>query len=36
VETRGHLLPAIISTDRTIAHREFIKPLENAEKISGG
>ena len=36
VETRGHLLPAIISTDRTIAHREFIKPLENAEKKSAG
>ena len=36
METRGHLLPAIISTDRTIAHREFIKPLENAEKKSAG
>ena len=36
VETRGHLLPAIISTDRTIAHREFMKPLEDAEKKSAG
>ena len=25
VENRGHLLPAIISTDRTIANREFMK-----------
>jgi len=33
-ETRGHLLPAIISTDRTIAHREFMKPLEDAEEKS--
>ena len=31
VENRGHLLPAIISTDRTIAHREFMKPLEDSE-----
>ena len=31
VKTRGHLLPAIVSTDRTIAHREFMKPLEDAE-----
>ena len=31
---RGHLLPAIISTDRTIAHREFMKPLEDAEEKS--
>ena len=30
---RGHLLPAIISTDRTIAHREFMKPLEDAEAV---
>ena len=29
-ETRGHLLPAIISTDRTIAHREFMKLIEEA------
>ena len=36
VETKGRLLPAIISIDRTIAHREFIKPLENAEKKSAG
>ena len=33
VKTRGHLLPAIISTDRTIAHREFMKPLEDAEAV---
>ena len=32
-ETRGHLLPAIISTDRTIAHREFMKRLEDAEAV---
>ena len=30
---RGHLLPAIISTDRTIAHREFTKPLEDAAAV---
>ena len=29
----GHLLPAIVSTDRTIAHREFMKPLEDAEAV---
>jgi hypothetical protein len=33
VENRGHLLPAIISTDRTIAHREIMKPLEDAEAV---
>ena len=33
VENRGHLLPAIISTDRTIAHREFMKPLEDAVAV---
>ena len=33
VENRGHLLPAIISTDRTIAHREFRKPMDNAEAV---
>ena len=33
VETREHILPAIISTDRTIAHREFMKPLEDAESV---
>ena len=32
-ETRGHLLPAIISTDRTKAHREFMKLLEDAEAV---
>ena len=31
VEEGGHLPPAIISTDRTKAHREFMKPLEDAE-----
>ena len=31
-ETRGHLLPAIISTDRTLAHREFMLTVENAEE----
>ena len=31
-ETRGHLLPDIISTDRTIAHREFMLHLEDAEE----
>ena len=36
VETRGQLLPAIISTDRTIAHREFMKPLEDAKTKSSG
>jgi hypothetical protein len=29
-EPRGHLLPAIIFTDRTIPHREFMLSLENA------
>ena len=33
VENRGHLLPAMISTDRTIAHREFMKPLEDAKAV---
>ena len=33
VENRGHLLPAIISTDRTIAHKELMKPLEDAEAV---
>jgi hypothetical protein len=33
VKTRGHLLPVIISTDRTITHREFMKPLEDAEAV---
>ena len=32
-ENRGHSLPAIISTDRTKAHREFMKPLEDAEAV---
>ena len=32
-ETRGHLLPVIISTDRTVAHRELMEPLENAEAV---
>jgi len=29
----GHLLPAIVSTDRTIDHREFMKPLDDAEAV---
>ena len=33
VENRGHLPPAIISTHRTIAHREFRKPMDNAEAV---
>lgn len=33
-ETRGHLQPAIISIDRTIAHREFTQTLEDAEEKS--
>ena len=33
VENRRHLLPAIISTDRTIAHKELMKPLEDAEAV---
>ena len=33
VEKGGHLLPAIISTDRTKAHREFMKPLDDAEAV---
>ena len=33
VENRGHVLPAIISTDRKIAHREFMKPQEDAEAV---
>ena len=32
-ENRGHFLPAIISKDRTKAHREFMKPLEDAEAV---
>ena len=32
-ETRGHLLPVIISTDRTVDHRESMEPLENAEAV---
>ena len=33
VENRRHLLSAIISTDRTIAHKELMKPLEDAEAV---
>jgi hypothetical protein len=35
-ETRGHVVPAIISTDRTIAHREFMTYLEAAEECTSG
>ena len=33
VENRWHLLPATISTDRTIAHKELMEPLEYAEAV---